>query len=329
MNSLEPKKLALLRILQILHQYSDPDHPLTQSDIAAYLERDFSICMERKAISRNLLLLGDAGLELHSDRSGTYLATRLFEESELKLLVDSILCNQNITAKHSSEMIEKLCLLSSKYFRGHVKNVYAVKDWHKTDNPSLFYNIEVIDQAIAENLQVQYDYHKYGVDKKLHKSSQHQISPYQLLLHNQRYYLMGYSARWDSMVFHRLDRIRSISLVRETRHPVKKVPGYEAGIDYKKISTTMPYLFSDKPERVELLAETWVIDQVIDWFGKDIAIRKTDDPEKVIVSLWASPHAMSLWAMQYINYVEVRSPEHLRSKVRGYLTAGLEKYSKE
>ena len=30
MNSLEPTKLALVRILQILEQYSDFDHPLKQ-----------------------------------------------------------------------------------------------------------------------------------------------------------------------------------------------------------------------------------------------------------------------------------------------------------
>ena len=59
----------------------------------------------------------------------------------------------------------------------------------------------------------------------------------------------------------------------------------------------MPYLHSDKPERVEMLADAWVIDQVIDWFGKDLAVRKTDDPDKIIISLWANPYAMSLWAV--------------------------------
>ena len=54
MNSLEPKKLALLRILQILHKYSDCDHPLKQEDIAKYLLNDYGIAVERKAIGRKL-----------------------------------------------------------------------------------------------------------------------------------------------------------------------------------------------------------------------------------------------------------------------------------
>ena len=40
MDSFEPKKLALLRIWQILQKYSDYDHPLTQDDIALHLEND-------------------------------------------------------------------------------------------------------------------------------------------------------------------------------------------------------------------------------------------------------------------------------------------------
>ena len=328
MEGLEAKKLALLRILQILHKYSDLQHPLTQEKIAYYLDSEYGIVIERKAISRNISLLMDADVEIGHCRDGYYLETREFEDTELKLLVDSVLCNQNITAKHSADLIEKLCKLSNKYFRSHVKNVYAVKDWNKSDNSALFFNIEMIDMAINEGKQVQYDYNKYGKDKKLHKSSFQRATPYQLILHNQRYYLMGYSEYWGNMIFHRLDRITNIKIYDAPAYPLKKIPGYESGIDYKKISTTMPYLHSDKPERVEMLADAWVIDQVVDWFGKDLAVRETEDPEKIIISLWANPYAMSLWALQYVNYIEVISPAHLRNKIRDFLKTGLDKYSK-
>ena len=327
MEGLEAKKLALLRILQILHKYSDLQHPLTQEKIAYYLDSEYGIVIERKAISRNISLLMDADVEIGHCRDGYYLETREFEDTELKLLVDSVLCNQNITAKHSADLIEKLCKLSNKYFRSHIKNVYAVKDWNKSDNSALFFNIEMIDMAINEGKQVQYDYNKYGKDKKLHKSSFQRATPYQLILHNQRYYLMGYSEYWGNMIFHRLDRITNIKIYDAPAYPLKKVPGYESGIDYKKISTTMPYLHSDKPERVEMLADAWVIDQVVDWFGKDLAVRETDDPEKIIISLWANPYAMSLWALQYVNYIEVISPAHLRTKIREFLKSGLDKYN--
>jgi predicted DNA-binding transcriptional regulator YafY len=202
-----------------------------------------------------------------------------------------------------------------------------VKDWHKTENSALFYNIEMVDTAIEEGKQLQYDYNKYGLDKQLHKSSFQRVTPYQLILHNQRYYLMAYSGYWGNMVFHRLDRISNIRLYDKPAHPIREVPGYESGIDYKKIASTMPYMYTDEPERIEFATESWMVDQVIDWFGKDIAVRKTDDENNVIISLWASPNAMEHWAMQYLNYVEVISPVHLRTRIQENLQNGPKKYS--
>ncbi len=329
MDSLEPKKLALLRIWQILQKYSDYDHPLTQDDIALHLENDYGIVIERKAISRNISLLKKAGIEIESRRAGSYLETREFEDSELKLLIDSVLCSHHINPRQSADLIEKLCKLSNKYFRSRVKNIHTVKDWNKTENPALFYNIEMVDIAIEEGKQLQYDYNKYGLDKQLHKSSFQRVTPYQLILHNQRYYLMAYSGYWDNMVFHRLDRISNIRIYDKPAHPIREVPGYKSGIDYKKISTTMPYMYTDEPERIEFATEPDIVDQVIDWFGKDITVQETDDPDKVIVSLWASPNAMEHWALQYLNHVELITPTHLRNRIRENLKNSLQKYNIE
>ena len=329
MDCFEPKKLALLRILQIFQKYSDYEHPLTQDDIALHLQNDYGIIIERKAISRNISLLKEAGFEIESRRAGSYLECREFEDSELKLLIDGVLCSRHINPRQSLDLIEKLCKLSNKYFRSHVKNIHTVKDWNKTENPALFYNIELVDIAIEEGKQLQYDYNKYGPDKQLHKSSFQRVTPYQLILHNQRYYLMAYSAYWGNMVFHRLDRISKIRLYDRPAQPIREVPGYEGGIDYKKIASTMPYMYTDEPERICFVTEAWVVDQVIDWFGKDIVIQETADSDKVTVSLWVSPSAMEHWALQYLNYVEVIEPAHFRQRLRANLEKGLEKYRTE
>ena len=326
MDSFEPKKLALLRILQILQKHSDYDYPMTQDDIALHLQNDYGIVIERKAIGRNISLLKEAGIEIESRRAGCYLASREFDDSELKLLIDGVLCSRHITPRQSSDLIEKLCKLSNKFFRSRVKNIYTVKEWNKTENSALFYNIEMVDIAIDARKQLQYDYNKYGLDKKLHKSSFQRVTPYQLILHNQRYYLMGYSTYWGNMVFHRLDRISNIRLYDRPAKPIREIPGYESGINYKKLASTMPYMYTDEPERIEFVTIPSIVDQVIDWFGTDIAVRGADDPDKIIISLWASPNAMEHWALQYLNHIEVIAPAHLRDRIRESLQNGVEKY---
>ncbi|MBQ7605537.1 MAG: WYL domain-containing protein, partial [Firmicutes bacterium] len=82
----------------------------------------------------------------------------------------------------------------------------------------------------------------------------------------------------------------------------------------------------DEPERIDFTADKIIVDQVIDWFGKDITISETDDESKVSISLTASPMAMKYWALQYINGVEITRPEKLRSEIIADLEKGLAKY---
>ena len=325
MESFEPKKLALLRILQILEYYSDADHQLKQEDIAKRLSSDYGIDIERKAIGRNLSLLKEAGVDIASTRNGCYLAERTFEDSELRLLIDGVLSSKHITAKHSKQLIEKLCSMSNKYFKNHVKNVYSVNDWSKSENVALFLNIEIVDEAIEHGKQVRFDYNKYGIDKQLHRTSRQIVSPYQMILHNQRYYLMGYNEKWKEMRYYRMDRITNIELVNEPSTPLRSIKGFENGIDYKRFSQGMPYMFADEPQMIEFIADGWAIDQIVDWFGKDIRIEERQDG-RFLVSLRASVNAMEYWAMQYLNAVEILSPLELRERIKKNLQVANEKY---
>lgn len=322
--SIEPKKLAPLRILQILEEYTDYDHPLTQEEIVNYLDKDYGLMVERKLVGRNLSILKEAGYDIESDRRGSYLAERPFEDSELRLLIDGVLSSRYITARHSKDLIQKLCGLSNKYFLSHVKHICSVNDWSKTDNSALFYSIEVIDTAIEEGKQIAFHYNKYGADKKLHKTSEQRVSPYQLILHNQRYYLVSCNEKHKNLGHYRLDRITEIRLLDEPATPLKSLPGHEFGIDYHDYATSLPYMYADKPEVVDFLADETVVDQIVDWFGDNARIARQGD--KLHVTVKASPLAMEYWAMQYLNHVEVLSPASLRARIREDLERGIEKY---
>ena len=319
MDSLENKKLALIRILQILEKYSDEDHPLLQTDIAQHLEREYGIVIERKAIGRNLSLLKDLnnekGFEIESGHKGSYLAERTFTNAELRVLIDGVLSSRYISKKYSKDLIDKLCTLSNKYFLSHVKHITAVVDMDKTDNAQLFYNIELIDEAIEKRRQIRFQYNRYGADKKLHKTHIHHLSPYQLIIQNQRYYLMGHNPYFEGISFFRLDHITNMSILKDKLEPLSKIPGYERGIDYKSFSAAHPYLFSDKPEWVELVTSEDMVDQVIDWFGTGININPIGNGQ-LKIRLLVSPSAMKYWALQYGGDVTVTSPQSLVDQIK-------------
>lgn len=326
MDSLEHKKSALLRILQILQRYSDEKHPLKQEDMIKILNVEYGIPLERKAIGRNIQLLKDAGVEIESTRAGSWLAERDFTDAELRMLIDGVLSSKYVPEGYSKDLINKLCGLTSKYFKSHIKYIYAVGDWDKTDNKELFYNIEIIDEAIEQGKQIRFEYHKYGTDKKLHKIRAHHASPYQLILHNQRYYLMAQNDWWKDVTYYRLDRMKNMTITEKPITPITTIDGYKDGINYKELSTALPYMFSDKPVWVEFIADEDLVDQIIDWFGKDIRIDKYGD-KQVKITVKVSPSAMEHWALQYAGYVTVTSPQFLVDSIKTRLKTAMEKYN--
>lgn len=320
-------KAIILYILKILSTYTDENHYLTQKEIIEYLKNEYDVIVERKAVSRSLSILEEFGFGVCMTRSGSFLQERLFDDSELRLLIDGLLSSRYINEPHSYDLIQKLSNLSSKYFKKRIKHVYAIKDFSKTDNQELFLNIEMIDEAINNNCQIKCTYYKYGIDKKMHKSSVLILSPYQFILHNQRYYLMAYHMKWKHMGYYRMDHIKNIKVLSAPRQEIRDIPGYENGINYKDLSSYRPYMFSDKPVEVTFLTEEWMIDQVIDWFGKGIQIQKHEN--NILITLKTSPEAMEYWAMQYANYIEVITPKKLRNKIKDNLKNALENYEEE
>ena len=321
---METKKLALLRVLQILEHYTDADHHLKQEEIVDILEHEYGMVVERKAVGRNLALLREAGYDIASDRRGSWLASRLFDDAELRMLIDGVLSARHVTVKYSRDLIDRLCSLTGRNFRSHVKHVYSVGDWDKTENKSVFYNVATVDEGIEKGVRLTFDYNKYGADGRLHKSASHEVSPYQMLLKNRNYYLMAYNEKWHDMGYYRLDRITNIELSEAKLTPLRSLPGYENGIDYKEIATALPYMFNDKPEIVVFYADEGVADDIVDWFGNGARMEKEEGRLKVSVK--ASPLAMEYWAMQYLNAVEVRSPEKLRAKIKENLRRAAVKY---
>ena len=122
-------------------------------------------------------------------------------------------------------------------------------------------------------------------------------------------------------------RLIEKGVVEQPLTNIREVEGFKGGIDYKKISSGLPYMFTDKLEYVELLVDESSIDHVVDWFGKEVKIESVGDKYKV--SLLASPAAMEYWALQYVKSVQVLTPKVLRDQIKETLKKGASLYEEE
>lgn len=327
----EPKKLALFRMAEILHDNTDEKHPMTQAEMIEILKNRYGIELDRKAIGRNFSRLKELGMEISSSRKGSWL-NRVesnftgydFDDSELHVLIDGVINSRYISKRHSKDLIDKLSKLSNKYFKSGHKYVHSLLDTIKTDNQSLFFNVELIDEAIRTGKKIQYDFNKYGIDKKLYKTATHIVSPCCLLVHNQRYYLVLIHDKWQDISFHRVDHLTNMQILKDKAQSITTIKGYERGLDYKAI-VSRPYLFNDAPVSIEMIIERWLVDDVVDWFGDDVRMSELPDG-KVRVVLRTSPMGMKFWALQYMESAEIVSPKELRESIIDAISGAKEKY---
>ncbi|MBQ7761550.1 MAG: WYL domain-containing protein [Clostridia bacterium] len=307
--------MAVIRILSILKDHSDENHKLTHKQIATYLERDYGIVLERKAIASNLRDLEIGGFDIEITPKGAYLDKRELDDLEIRLLIDAVLGSKYIDKKHSKALIEKLCGLSNKYFKSSVKNIHTLDTREKSENLDLLYNIDIVNEAIDEGKQIQFIYNKYDIDKKLHPVSKNPyiITPYQLVLSNGNYYLLGEESQQKITLSFKLDRITKMNIVESKKRIRAEVSVLQIS-DYIK---THPYMYAGEPQQIKLLVKKDFLSEAIDFFGKDIRITKNN--EDYAIDLKSSTQGIFEWAMQNGGEVEVLSPQDLRNQIRSTL----------
>lgn len=349
MYTIPPKKLIIINILDILNKYTDIEHTLSQREIQQKLENEYSMKVDRKAVKRNLMNLIDCGYPIeyketprmtlnkntgeYEDNSilSDFYIEREFDNSELRLLIDSIIFSNHIPLGDKKRLIDKLEGLSNIYFKTRMKHV-ASMGGKKLNTNALFYTIEVLDEAISKGKQVRFHYDEYGMDKKLHhrKNSDgnirdYIINPYQIVAKNGRYYLICNYDKYDDVANYRLDRISDIELLNTDAKPVTELPGMQYGLDLKKHLNQHIYMFSDKIIRAKFIAQKYILNDIMDFFGDEAQLSdKTEDT--VTVTVQVAEQDMELWALQFATEITVTEPKELSEKCRNNILAATKRY---
>ncbi len=349
MRAVQPKKMLIINILQILKEYTDAEHRLSQKEIVNLLKSEYDMAVDRKAVKRNLMDLMDFGynieysetvrmvpnkvtgeLEESSILSDFYL-NHDFTDSELRLLIDSLLFSKHIPYSQCRQLIEKLENLSNRYFRSRVRHIQTLPDLSLYSR-QLFYTIDILDEAINTNRQISFIYNSYGTDKKLHPRKnkdgsirEYIVNPYQIAAVNGRYYLICNYDKYDNVANYRLDRITNIKLLQTPAKPMKEVKGLENGFDFPRHMAEHIYMFTGKSALVTFRAKKYLLNDIIDWFGGEISFFDETE-EEVSARVRVNLDAMRRWAMQYALHAKILTPQSLAEEVKKDIKAAAENY---
>ncbi len=304
-------KANTLCLYRILMQYSDEDHVLTMRDIMARFDTDYSMKIDRRTVYSSIETLKKLGYDVsdyEENRRGYYMRSRLFEPSEVRLMMDAVYSLNSIPQKQTADLIEKLQSTCSIHQKKLYRHLFASEPDKKTPNRSVFFNIDTLETAIAAHKKVEFTYMQYGLDKRLHarRKEKYAVSPYSMVCDNKKYYLLCIKEGKETLSFYRIDLMKDI---RITDSPVDVPP---SKIDLGTARKTV-YAFSGSPVDIVLRCENSAIGAVVDEFGAGVKIEATGDGH-FIAKLRSAPQGVLYWTMQYLKEVEILEPASMRAE---------------
>lgn len=330
-----PKKMMNMYIYDILRRNTDAKHPMTQREIQKRLKNEYDMVVDRKAIKANLEdLINDGSYNIEystrvrlthnrltgeiekNDVLSSFYYNAVFTDSELRLLMDSVLFSKSIPTANKKELLVKLKDLSNKYFKFSTANIQFYESADREINKELFYTIEILDEAITKGLQVKFLYNEYGTDKKLHRRlnengevREYIINPYTMVANGGKYYLICNYDKFDDISHYRIDRISDISVLDTPVKPRNQVNGL-VGLNVANYMQEHIFMFGGKSIRAKFEMPKYLISDVLDSFRSNVDFKDLGN-DKVLASVKINENDMRYWARLYASQIKITEPKEL------------------
>ena len=319
------QKLKIFYILDYLERNSHADHPVPAAKLIEMLQNQHQIACERKTIYADIAALQDYGVDIVSvpgKHGGYYIASRNFELPELKLLIDAVQSSRFLTEKKSRELIEKLCRECSVHDARLVRRDVVVSGRVKSMNESIYYNVDTIQEAIAENKQITFRYFDWGLDgQRKYRDREYIASPYGLCQDNENCYLLALSQR-HGITSYRVDRMSDIAALDATRVPCPELTGRKL----QEHAGRLFQMYAGDATEVKLRFHRSLVNVVMDRFGTDTMLIPDGDEHFVFtVHVAVSPMFLS-WVIGFGTKAKILHPAAVAEQCKALCREAMSQY---
>ena len=292
----ELSKSRPLYIANFLRAKSDTDHWVSQKEILDYLYEEYEIMPDRKTIKRDIAMLRDEmGMDIEEESyKGYRLVSREFELDDLKILAECVYAAKFISEERSKDLIDVLCDFCSENQAKRLEREIYVCDRIKTSENKTLRTINTIREAMepqrwpsefqrGRKITFRYTTHSIAdVHKVIDKydGKLYIVSPYQLVINDGNYYLIGMADDVEDLRTYRIDRMRDISILDESRNMRKE---WSTRRDMKTYIRQTFSMFGGEQEKVTIRFANSLLDTVIDKFGVGFGAEYIPDGENHFV----------------------------------------------
>lgn len=307
------RKIKLLKLLELLRQRTDEDHPLSTNQICAILGA-MDVPCDRRTLTADVAALNELGYEIMTTTVGHekayYVEDRNFSVPELKILMDAVQASSFITEKKTAELIEKLAALAGEHRAELLMRNMVSFNTRKHSNEKILYTIDRLEEAISKQKKVIFLY--FDLDEqgnRVYRRGGHHyvVEPVALVFNEDNYYLSCYSSRHDSTPNYRVDRMDGVEIIRESCSE-KAITLRDQVARYTEQAFKM---FGGQPEDLVLEFPRGLMGAVYDRFGEGTPMMRAGEERCIAsVKVRVSPVFWG-WLFQFAGQMRLLSPPHL------------------
>lgn len=324
-----PQKIKMLKLMELLRENSDEEHPLKTNELCALLGK-LGISCDRRTLSKDIAALNECGYEILSIMQGHdkayYIADRSFSLAELKILIDAVQAASFISESKTKNLIDKIAALGNNHRAELLHGSMVCFNSRKHSNEQIYYSVESLEEALRKHQKVSFIYFDLNENKEKvyrREKSRYVVDPVALVYNEDNYYLMCFSAKHNDIVNYRVDRMEQVRVEAEPADQRAVIHATDVA-DYTEQAFKM---YNGKQATVTLEFSKELIGVVYDKFGEDTEIWQEEDGKyTAIVRVQISPTFWG-WLFQFGGRMLLKMPIVLRAEMERQLKllAGMNK----
>ena len=257
-----------------------------------------------------------------------------FSFDELDTIINALYFSKTVNEEERNRLIYKLAKLSSKRYqkkwfsenndRPVIKNIFqGIVNNNDASRTELKKNIALIQSAIDEKVKIQFIMNVYNDERELvpswtdkkGKAILRKVTPYHILVYNDRYYMLANYERYSNLSIWRIDLMSNVKLLEEAGRPKQEIKGMTNTWNGQEYMEQHLNMFYDDPVKVTLKVPNDHYTMMVDWFGNSFVKWRAIDEKYDMVFVTCSEAAMINWAMQYSDVVEVLGPSDVQDAI--------------
>ena len=318
MAAVNPQKIKLLKLYEILRQHTDEDRPLSTNQLCAMLNAEGITC-DRRTLAEDIDILNANGFEVFRRRTRYamlfYIVDRRFDMAEVKILIDAIQAASFITPQKTKELTDKVASLAGSHKATDLKGNLVTFNTRKHTNEAIYYTVDTLERALQQKLKASFQY--FDLDgngnRVLRKKSEpYVVNPIGLVYHEDNYYFVTYHETYEATVNYRVDRMTNVKIEDETVVERAIALSAELGSYTERVFK----MFNGPQATVELQFDRKLIDAVYDKFGEGIEIITGKRGLcKATVEVLISPTFFA-WCFQFGKSMKILSPDSVATEMK-------------